>query len=53
MLLTVYLIIVSSTDNTMNYPLLTTVMGVLIIGNGYKNKVKKQAERYDTRTLGL
>ena len=53
MLLTVYLIIVSSTDNTINYPLLTTVMGVLIIGNGYKNKVKKQAERYDTRTLGL
>ena len=52
-LLTLYLIIVSSTDNTMNYPLLTTVMGILIIGNSYANKVKKQAEHFDTHPLGL
>ena len=52
-LLTIYLIIVSSTDNTMNYPLLTTVMGILIIGNSYANKVKKQAEHFDTHPLGL
>ena len=45
-LLTVYLIIVSSTDNTINYPLLTTVMGVIIMGNGYEKNVSEQRERY-------
>ena len=45
-LLTVYLIIVSSTDNTINYPLLTTVMGVIIMGNGYEKDVSEQRERY-------
>lgn len=39
-ILMVYLIIVSSTDNTMNYPLLTTVLAVLMIGHGYDNKVR-------------
>lgn len=38
--LTVYLVIVSSTDNTMNYPLLTTVMAVLLIGNGFDQRVR-------------
>lgn len=51
MLLTVYLIIVSSTDNTMNYPLLTTVMGVLIIGNGYRKRTERQTERFETQPL--
>lgn len=34
-ILTVYLIVVSSTDNTMNYPLLTGVLAMLMIGNGF------------------
>lgn len=39
--LTVYLIIVSSTDNTMNYPLLTTVLAILMIGHGFDENVRK------------
>lgn len=35
-MLTVYLIIVSSTDNTMNYPLLTGVMAILMMGNSFE-----------------
>ena len=38
--LTVYLVIVSSTDNTLNYPLLTTVLGIMMIGQGYDKKVR-------------
>jgi O-antigen ligase len=38
--LTLYLIIVSTTDNTMNYPLLTTVLAILMIGDGYDEKVR-------------
>ena len=38
--LTLYLVIVSSTDNTMNYPLLTTVLAILMIGNGFDEKVR-------------
>ena len=38
--LTVYLVIVSSTDNTLNYPLLTTVLGVLMIGQGFDERVR-------------
>ena len=38
--LTVYLVIVSSTDNTLNYPLLTTVIGVLMIGTGFDERVR-------------
>lgn len=38
--LLVYLIIVSMTDNTMNYPLLTTVLAVLMIGCGFDEKVR-------------
>lgn len=40
--LTVYLVIVSSTDNTLNYPLLTTVLGILMIGHGYDEQVRKE-----------
>lgn len=39
--LIVYLVIVSSTDNTMNYPLLTTVLAVIMIGHGYDDKVRE------------
>lgn len=39
--LTIYLVIVSSTDNTLNYPLLTTVLGVLMIGPGFDESVQK------------
>lgn len=38
--LTIYLVIVSSTDNTMNYPLLTTVLAIIMIGNGFDKKVR-------------
>lgn len=51
-LLTVYLLIVSSTDNTINYPLLTTVMGVLIMGNRYADRVRRQETVFETRPLG-
>ena len=39
--LTVYLVIVSSTDNTINYPLLTTVLAIIMIGHGFDEKVRK------------
>lgn len=38
--LTVYLVIVSSTDNTINYPLLTTVLAIMMIGHGFDEKVR-------------
>ena len=38
--LIVYLLIVSSTDNTMNYPFLTLVMAILMIGHGYDDDVR-------------
>ena len=40
-MLTVYLIIVSSTDNTMNYPLLTGVLAMLMMGNGFEENVRR------------
>ena len=38
--LTVYLVIVSTTDNTMNYPLLTMVLAVIMIGHGFDDDVR-------------
>ena len=38
--LSIYLVIVSSTDNTMNYPLLTTVLAIIMIGNGFDERVR-------------
>lgn len=38
--LSVYLVIVSSTDNTINFPLLTTVLAVIMIGHGFDEKVR-------------
>lgn len=39
-MLTIYLIIVSSTDNTMNYPLLTGVLAILMMGNEFEKNVQ-------------
>ena len=38
--LSIYLVIVSSTDNTMNYPLLTTVLAIIMIGQGFDERVR-------------
>ena len=38
--LLLYLIIVSATDNTMNYPLLTMTLAVLMIGGSFNEKVR-------------
>lgn len=43
--LCVYLVIVSSTDNTMNYPLLTTVFAVIMIGHGFDKKVRENENK--------
>lgn len=40
-ILTLYLIIVSTTDNTMNYPLLTGVLAMLMMGNGFEENVRR------------
>lgn len=38
-MLILYLIVVSSTDNTMNYPLLTGVLAMLMMGHSYDDNV--------------
>lgn len=43
--LTVYLVVVSMTDNTMNYPLLTTVLAILMIGHGFDERVRRTDEK--------
>ena len=43
--LSIYLVIVSSTDNTMNYPLLTAVLAVLMIGDGFDKDVREQEQK--------
>lgn len=43
--LTVYFVISSSTDNTMNYPLLTTVLAIIMIGQGFDENVRKTEEK--------
>ena len=44
-MLTLYLIIVSSTDNTMNYPLLTGVLAILMMGNSYEENVRQTEQK--------
>ena len=39
-MLTVYLVVVSSTDNTMNYPLLTGVLAILMMGPGFEERAQ-------------
>ena len=43
--LCVYLVIVSSTDNTINYPLITTVLAIIMIGHGYNKNVCATEEK--------
>ena len=38
--MTVYIVIVSTTDNTINYPLLTMVLAVIMIGHGFDDDVR-------------
>ncbi len=51
-LVTVYLLIVSATDNTINYPLLTTVLGIIMMGNGFSEKTEQQQALLDARPFG-
>ncbi len=44
-MLIVYLIVVSSTDNTMNYPLLTGVLAILMMGNGFEENVRSTEQK--------
>lgn len=44
-MLTVYLVIVSSTDNTMNYSLLIGVLAMLMMGNGFDKNVKEEESK--------
>ncbi len=44
-ILTLYLIIVSSTDNTMNYPLLTGVLAMLMMGNSFSENVSQSENK--------
>ena len=43
--LIVYLVIVSSTDNTLNYPLLTTVLAIIMIGHGFNETVRQKESK--------
>lgn len=43
--LTVYLVIVSSTDNTMSYPLLTEVLALLMMSGGFDEDVKNMDKK--------
>ena len=43
--LTVYFVIVSSTDNTVNYTLLTTVLAIIMIGNGFDDAVRANEKK--------
>ena len=45
LVLSVYLIIVSSTDNTINFPLLTTVLAVLMMGHGFDERVQSAEQK--------
>ena len=40
-MLILYLIIASSTDNTMNYPLLTGVLAILMMGNSFDDNARR------------
>ena len=40
-MLTMYLVAISSTDNTMNYPLLTGVLAMLMMGNSFEERARE------------
>lgn len=44
-MLTVYLFVVSSTDNTMNYPLLTGVLAILMMGNSFEENSRNTEQK--------
>ena len=44
-MLTLYLVIVSTTDNTMNYPLLTGVLAMLMMGNAFEENVQQSEQK--------
>ena len=44
-MLTIYIIIASSTDNTMNYPLLTGVLAILMMGHSYDDNVRQTEKK--------
>lgn len=44
-ILTVYLIVVSTTDNTMNYPLLTGVLAMLMMGTSFEENVRQSENK--------
>lgn len=43
-MLMVYLIVVSSTDNTMNYPLLTGTLAILMMGHSFEERVRNKEQ---------
>ena len=44
-ILTLYLLIVSATDNTMRYPLVTVVVAILMMGNGFEESVRSSEHK--------
>ncbi|MBO5505848.1 MAG: O-antigen ligase family protein [Clostridia bacterium] len=44
-MLILYLIIVSTTDNTMNYPLLTGVLAILMMGHSFDENVREKEQK--------
>ncbi|MBQ2966593.1 MAG: O-antigen ligase family protein [Clostridia bacterium] len=44
-ILILYLIIVSTTDNTMNYPLLTGVLAILMMGHSFEENVRRREKK--------
>ena len=43
--LCLYLVIASSTDNTVNYPLLTTTLAVIMMGHGFDEQVRQREQK--------
>ena len=43
--LVLFMLLVSSTDNTLNYPLVHTALGILIAGHGFDQRTREERER--------
>ena len=41
-----YVIVISSTDNTLNYPLCATAFATIIMGHGFDEQVRIEEQRY-------
>ena len=48
-MLIAYLFGTSVTDNTINYPLLTMTLAIIIIGHNYTARVEEEKERFETK----